>query len=167
VKYYILLILLLISVGCSTSGPRFLQIKSTIPPLSSTNNARVFFLRPHNMFAGMADARIAVDGKILAKCPNGAFFWEDIPSGQHIFTADHWGNWGAWNSSIEISPSQEYFILIEPRADMMSATLFLSFVGQLGEAITASTGRSGTFQLSILDKQDGLSRISDLVFQKN
>lgn len=95
------------------------------------------------------------------------FFWEDVPAGKHLISVDYWGNFGQWDTSVQLQSGKETFFQIEPRDSMSIATVALGPIGQLGEAAVASESRSGTFQLKLVERQYGVQQLNELSYSKN
>lgn len=68
--------------GCAT-GPKYSEVKNTIPKLSS-DNGRIYFYRPTNMgFGSGIQPSVNLDGKVVGESKPGGFFFVDAAPGNH------------------------------------------------------------------------------------
>lgn len=146
--------------GCvaTATGPFFQQIQPNIPALSE-EHGRLYFMNP-----GLPHAQITVDKNQIGECKYGAFFWEDLPAGAHVVTVNASGDFGAWDEPIEVFAGHEHFILFKPRRGQAIAQGLFGLPGLLVEAAIATKGKSGSFQVEVLDVARGTEVRSNLVF---
>ncbi len=156
----LVLLVPLLSVGCAAKGPSFFQIESSIPVIPP-GYGRLYFLNPIRKHA-----RLFLDKQEIGECKYGAFFWEDVPAGSHVITADTWGDFGAWDQSIEVAAAADHFILIKERRAPMIALALLGVVGAVGEAALATESKSGPFEIEVLDPIRGKEVRSQLAFYR-
>ena len=147
--------------ACSVKGPSYDQIRTTMPVVPA-GHARLYIFN-----SGMASARIAIDGEKLGECTWGAFFWKDVTAGPHVVSADSWGNFGKWDEAIQVENAREYYLSIKPRRDSRIATALFGPLGQLTEAAVAKDGKSGDFEIEVVDADRGRHELSNLVFYRD
>jgi hypothetical protein len=66
--------------GCA-SGPKFSEIKSTIPPVSA-DQARVMFYRT-TAFGAAVQPEVRLNGVVVGTAVPNGFFWTDRPPGSY------------------------------------------------------------------------------------
>jgi hypothetical protein len=154
------LVILLCIVGCAAKGPKLADIESSIPPIPA-GSGRIFFLKP-----GYGSARIAIDKREIGSIKYGAFFWEDLPAANYHITVDDPVNFGSWDQSLTVLPGIEHFLEINQRTGQRVAGGLFGPIGLIAEAATATSGRSGTYQIDIIDSSEGRKKLGELVFSR-
>lgn len=81
VKLLSLGMLVLLAAGCAT-GPKYAEIKSSIPGLSP-DNGRVVFYRSGTMFGSGIQPNVNLNGKVVGESKPGGFFYLDVPPGDY------------------------------------------------------------------------------------
>ena len=71
----------LVLAGCAT-GPKFAEVKSAIPALS-TDSGRVFFYRSANPIGSGIQPDVKLNGKVVGSSKPGGFFFVDVPPGDY------------------------------------------------------------------------------------
>lgn len=71
-----------VATGCA-SGPKYTEIKSSIPALSQ-DNGRIYFYRPTNMGIGSGiQPGVNLNGKTVGESKAGGFFFVDTAPGDY------------------------------------------------------------------------------------
>ncbi len=154
------LIMAVLFSGCGPKGPSFFQIENTIPALLPTHG-RLYFLNTSGK-----QARLAIDKESIGKINSSSFFWEDLPAGRKVITADTWGDFGAWNQSVDVVAGQDHYIRIKNRRAASIALGLFGVVGQIAEAASATEGQSGPFEIEVVDVITGKEERAKLVFSR-
>jgi hypothetical protein len=82
----ITVLLLLILVSACASGPKFSEVQSTIPALSS-DQGRIFFYRSSSMGGGAIQPSIMLNGAVVGNSQPGGFFYVDqAPGAKEVST---------------------------------------------------------------------------------
>jgi hypothetical protein len=143
-------------IGCSASGPKYLEVASGFPQLSPTKS-RVFFLRPYYTHHAGADARIVVDKTLIGESQNKSFFFFDFDPGLKIFTVDYWGGFGEYTEELQLEPGKTNYALITP----YSGGLILD---QLIAASIKGKGKNGDFKIEFIEAQQAIDSLKELAY---
>ena len=76
-----LVMALVVLSGCAASGPPYLEVVATFPPVPQYKG-RVFIYRPHATFGDDIAAEIHVNGRTVGSSQAGGFFYVDVEPGQ-------------------------------------------------------------------------------------
>jgi len=77
VKLSFICMLALAVVGCAT-GPKYTEVKSSIPNLSP-DNGRIYFYRSGTMFGSGIQPSVKLNGVVVGESKPGGFFYVDVP----------------------------------------------------------------------------------------
>jgi len=90
-KYFAPAALVLLSVGCASTGPEFR------PASAAADRALIYLYRPSSMVGAGNHYLAAVNGKVVARMKSGTYFVVDQPPGKVVITrkaASALGWWG-------------------------------------------------------------------------
>jgi len=68
--------------GCAGSGPKFQEMKSSLPVLRQ-GDGRVFFMRSGSMFGAAIQPEIRLNGEVVGTSVPGGFFFVDRAAGNY------------------------------------------------------------------------------------
>jgi hypothetical protein len=71
-------------VACA-SGPKYSDVKSSIPPLTS-DNGRIYFYRSNSMLGAAIQPSVMLNGQKVGNSKPGGFFYIDRPPGNYEVT---------------------------------------------------------------------------------
>lgn len=77
VKLSSICVLALAVVGCAT-GPKYTEVKRSIPNLSP-DNGRIYFYRSGTMFGAAIQPSVTLNGVVVGDSKPGGFFYVDVP----------------------------------------------------------------------------------------
>ena len=69
-------------LAACASGPKYSDVKSSIPPLSSTQG-RIYFYRSNSMMGSAIQPSIMLNGEKVGDSKPGGFFYVDRPPGKY------------------------------------------------------------------------------------
>src|ERR1700686_5101650 len=69
-------------LAACASGPKYSDVKSSIPPLSS-DQGRVYFYRSNSMMGSAIQPSIMLNGEKVGDSKPGGFFYVDRPPGNY------------------------------------------------------------------------------------
>jgi len=72
--------IVLLGAGCAATGPKYSEVASTIPTLSS-GKGRIYFYRPDTMLGAAITSDIRLNGSVVGKSERGSFFFVDSAPG--------------------------------------------------------------------------------------
>ncbi|HSY42829.1 MAG TPA: DUF2846 domain-containing protein [Candidatus Acidoferrum sp.] len=81
--FYLLLFILSATVitGCAT-GPRYLQIRNSMPPIAQ-GDGRLYFYRPETGFGAAVQPDVKLNAEDIGEAVPGRFFYVDRPPGNY------------------------------------------------------------------------------------
>ena len=115
------------------------------------NAGRLKIVRPGELAAGLAGARLKIDDKEVANLDNGDWKVIDVPAGKHKVTVDHWGHFNVYNLELDVKPGTLYTLEISPRDEAIVAGALFGVAGSLVEAAANENG--GSFQIKLVDER--------------
>ena len=107
----VLLFIVIVLTGCSATGPRYSEHKSTIPALSS-ESSRIFFFRNSRFMSGGSDAEIYINDKKVGECADDAYFFTDTVPGHVKIKTETFGALGSHEIEKELEGGNEYYFEI-------------------------------------------------------
>lgn len=143
----------------------FLDSCAIGPPLKpfpmeavSTSKARIHITRSTDFLYMALDARVSVNGEVVAALPRGEFTYVDVLPGNVLIRVDHPSSPGAFAIKFRAKQGSTYSVEVSPRNESFIPGVFL---GVIGLAIDASiTENSGLFMLRLISsKGNGHSNI--------
>lgn len=72
-------------VGCSASGPKYAEVKSTMPVLAD-GNGRIVFYRNDSLMGAALQPNIKLNGNVVGNSVPGGFFYVDMPAADYEVT---------------------------------------------------------------------------------
>lgn len=76
-----LCLFILALAGCAT-GPKYSEVRSTIPQLSA-DKGRIYFYRSANIFGSGIQPSVKLNGNVVGESKPGGFFYVDVPPGDY------------------------------------------------------------------------------------
>lgn len=80
IKSWSVILLAVLLSACAASGPKFTEVKSTIPALKK-DQGRVYFYRDASMFGAAIQPNIQLNGTVVGESVPGSFFFVDRAPG--------------------------------------------------------------------------------------
>ena len=135
--------------GCAGGdGPETAALAAK--PLQKSQ-ARLKISRPGEFVAGLADARVQIDGKEAASIASGETRVIDVPAGAHQIVVDHWGHPNVYKLDLQTKPGMRYDLQITARGEAAMAGAVFGVLGSLAEAAANENG--GTFQIQLVQQK--------------
>ena len=79
-SFFIVLVAFLL-IGCATSGPKFVEMKSSIPDISH-DTGRIYIYRPSS-FGAAVQPEVKLNGETVGKAVSWGFFYVDREPGKY------------------------------------------------------------------------------------
>ncbi len=74
--------LTLILLSCATTGPKYSEIKTSLPMINP-EEGRIYFYRKANLFGSGIQPSVYLNGKKVGRSVPGGFFFVDRPAGNY------------------------------------------------------------------------------------
>ncbi len=137
----------------------FLASCASGPPLKpvpaekvSETSARIQIARTTDMLYLALDARVSVNGSVVAALPRGGSTYVDVNPGTATVRVDHPTSPGSFAVSFEARPGSTYAIEVSPRNESFMPG---ALGGVIGLAVDASiTENSGLFMIKLVSSED-------------
>ncbi len=152
IKGYCVIIVVLASVFLAScaSGP---PLKPFPSEKVSPNKARIHITRSTDFLYLALDARVSVNGKVVAALPRGGVTYVDVMPGTVSVRVDHPSSPGAFAIGFQAKRGSAYTVEISPRNESFMPGAFL---GVIGLAVDASiTENSGLFMVKLISSEVG------------
>jgi hypothetical protein len=141
--FFTIVVILLLS-GCVSAPP----LKSApTQNVVSDNRARIVFTRSTDFLYLALDARVSVNGQVVAALPRGESTYSDVSPGTVTISVDHPTAPGTFTISFATKAGDTYNTRISPRDFSFGAG---ALFGVAGLAIEASPGNGGLFRVDLV-----------------
>jgi len=143
IKSFILISILTLLSGCVSAPP----IKT--PPIQNVNSdrARIILTRSTDFLYLALDARISINGKVVASLPRGESTYYDVAPGTATISVDHPTSPGTFAMSFITKAGNTYKTRVAPRESGFGAG---ALFGVVGVAVEASPGNGGLFSVHLI-----------------
>jgi hypothetical protein len=130
--------------GCVSAPP----LKSIPTQNAVGNQSRITIARSTDFLYLALDARVSVNGKVVAALPRGGSTYTDITPGAVTISVDHPTSPGTFTISFVTKPRGTYSVRVAPRDKSFGVG---AMFGVVGLALESSPDNGGLFMVDLVD----------------
>lgn len=157
----VLLFIVIVLTGCSATGPRYSEHKSTIPALTS-ESSRIFFFRNSRFMSGGSDAEIYINDKKVGECADDAYFFTDTVPGHVKIKTETFGTLGSHEIEKELEGGNEYYFEILVNTAYVYSSVFVGVIGQA--AYAGSNENTNGWIFKEVKREEAIPQLTDKIF---